>query len=247
MTGQPPRTQPPLVVTVDTAAVERAVARAPRVAYFWLRSYLGRVFGRHRKHWLRKKQVRFTRGGTSGRGIVVKGVNEGNVPPLDNEVSYVVEPRAERLGGVAVARAAIGKLRGEAITGNKILVVHEFGGDIRSRGWMAVPYKTRPHNIGRWRERNADKQLLTLPSKRGRDKLLVYEVQKKRARGRTRKGEAPKTRDKLRLRFVLTRLVRMKPKLGYYDAWDTLVQERDQLWAETATNLEKDLARGVDS
>lgn len=249
MTGIPSRQLDGISLRVDVADVQKAIRLVPRAAYFWLRAYMFQLAKEHRTQWLKNKGTRFGRVSNSGRGIIVSRVNEGQNPPRDNEVAYVVSPREERQPTVQAATDAIPQLRIDIFTGNKILPVHEFGIDISSAGWMAVPVKTRPGNIHRWRERNPGAVLITLPSKRGDDKRLVYEVTLRRARGRLRKdwiGPAP-VREKLRLRWVLTKTVDMKPTLKLYATWDNIQSAQDELWQRYADRMMEDIARGIET
>lgn len=234
-------------VKLETRSVEKAVKRIPRTSYFWLRAYMFAIAKEHRKQWLRNKGTKFGRVSKSGRGIIVSRVNEGQTPPRPNEVSYQVSPKEERQSTDSAARRAIGKLRADIFTGNKILPVHEFGIDIQSQGWMAVPIRTRPGNIQRWRERNPQKTLITLPSKKDPRTRTVYEVQIRRKRGRVSKDWVgpPPVRQKLRLRFILTREVKMNRTLKLYDNWDQLQSAQDDLWQRFADRLLQDLKNGV--
>lgn len=235
----------PVTLTIDAQPVQEMLQQAPRLTYFWLHAYLREIAKRHRLSWLRSKGTRFGRVSEGGRGIVVSRVNEGNVPPRDNEVSYQVTPKEQRQPTAAAAVEALRTLRADIFTGNKVLPVHEFGTDINSDSWMVVPYRTRPGDIHRWKARNPGVKLTTLPSKRD-NKLLVYEVQQRRRRGRLPrgwKGPAP-TFPKLRLRFVLTKHVDMKPTLRMYSSWDGLQGERDTVFSQFVTRLAQDLQRG---
>jgi hypothetical protein len=102
--------------------------------------------------------------------------------------------------------------------------------------------KTRPSSPARWRAKYPNKTLVALPSKRD-DKVLLYEKNRVRARGRPKKGEQPTFTERLRLRFVLTKKVDMKPTLKLYDTWQQLAGERDKVWAETADKMLQDFAK----
>lgn len=233
-----------LRLEVDTAGVERAMRTAPRVVYFWCRDFLGAVFGRHRQQWFRNKGTRFGRGSEDGKAIRVFGVNEGPDLPADNQVVYHVRPREQRMGSEAAAVDALQQLRAEAFTGNVVLPVHEFGRDIRTSQWMAVPIKTRPGSPGKWRERNPDKRLVLRPGRGGT--LLLYETKLVGRRGRPRKdAAAPRQTERLRLRFLLTRTVHMRPTLHMYDTWDQLTTYRAAAWKRAADRIEADLAKGA--
>ena len=167
----------------------------------------------------------------------------GRRPPREEDVVYRVQPREQRVGTVAEAVAGLRSMQAEAFAGSVVLRVHEFGEDVRSRnGFMAVPIKTRPKTPEKWQAKNPDKRLEFRPSKKFPGEGVLYEVTKTRGRGRPRKGEtASAVRERFRLRFVLKRVVDMKPTLGFYRTWDELSQQRDVLWRGAADRMEKQL------
>ncbi len=227
---------------IDTRAVRAIIAGLPKVAYFWTRDFLGRSFGQHRNTWLRSKSTRFGRGEDTGKGIKVPPVNEGSTGALrPNEVRYLVIPKDKRQETSAAASRGMDAMFAEVATDNTILPVHEFGTDIRSNKEMFVPVKTRPGSFGKWRAAHPNARLIVLPSKRD-DKRLIYEVRRgRRPRGRPPAGTPPPA-DRLRLRWVLTRFVEMKPTLRLYESWDSLADQRDRLWKETADKMIRDAA-----
>jgi len=223
--------------------VARAVEQAPRVAYKWLRDFLGASFGKHRKVWLQQKAVKFGRGKNKQHGIIVPQVNAGgDRAPKHNEVLYIVRPAARTMPTPAAARSAVRQLEASASTGNEVLGIHETGGILRAKGggWMAIPVRTKVKGgqatPERWRAAHPKKTLRMVPSKRA-DELLLYEWSP-RQDVVGRRGQ---------LRFVLVRQVKMLPKLRYYATWDALRSDRDAKWAQTAAHLEEDLASGVNS
>lgn len=239
MTGEPA-----IVFKINTKPVQVVLDGMPKAAYFWLRDYFGRSFIRHRAHWLSTKATSFGRGAD---GIRIGRLNEGSGPLDDKEVRYTVEPEERRMPTPAAAEKGLAALRAEVATGSIILPVHEFGTDIRTPDQMFVPtFKANQHhqrNIKKWIQKHPNSRLLFLPSKRD-DKTMVYEVTLKRKRGRTKAGEAPKTTERLKLRWVGTQGVDMKPTLRLYASWDEERVERDALFRETADRMIRDMARG---
>jgi hypothetical protein len=157
-------------------------------------------------------------------------------------VRYQVEPREKRQPTSAAAARALDNMRAAVETDNTILPVHEFGTDIRSQREMFVPVKTRPGAFGKWRAAHPGAKLLLLPSKRGAGTRLLYEVQRaRRGPGRPKK-DAPPAGERLRLRWILTRAVTMRPTLKLYESWDLLAGQRDALWRETADKMIRDAA-----
>lgn len=233
-----------LQVTIDLRQFEKQMREAPSVVYFRLRDFLGATFGKHRQQWLRQKGTRFGRGGAGGRGIRVFKINEGPTSVADNEVAYHIRPTEQRLPDPASARRGLSQLVAEAFTGNQILPVHEFGRDIRSSRFMAVPVKTRPKTPKAWLAANPDKRLVWRPSKTNPGTLVVYEVQRKRGRGRPRKGEPPRVQERLRLRFIWTRFVDMKPTLRMYETWDQLASYRGDRFRFAADAIVRDIEGG---
>lgn len=234
-----------LQVTVDVKSVERVISLSPKIAHFWLQGYLHRCFVLHRLDWLKKKGTQFGRRGSDGnsKAIRVYPVNEGPDSPREEDVVYRVQPREQKASTVAEAVAGLQSMKAEAFAGSVVLRVHEFGEDVRSRyGFMAVPIKTRPKTPQKWQEKNPDKRLEFRPSKKFPGEGVLYEVTKLRGRGRPKKGEtAPALREKLRLRFVLKRMVDMKPTLGMYRTWDELAAQRETLWRGAADRMAKQL------
>jgi len=243
-------------VKIDTRVLDDIAAKAPRVAYFWMRNFMGQSLGKHRQTWLRKKGIRFGRGKAGSRAIQVPQVNEGpaGVPP-DNFVTYRVVPRDVRFATPRAAREGLRKLFGEAQTGSIALRVHEFGETVRSDNLMAIPIRTRPGTPKAWRARYPKRALVTIKTKRGG--LILYERQRKRGgarvrKRRTKKGKIAKSQprtkvDVLRPRFLLLRVVKMKKTLQFYDTWEQLRSSRTAAFARTMTRMVRDIQSGVDT
>lgn len=236
-----------LSVRLDFTRFEQQMKFAPSVVYFRVRDYLGSVFGKHRQEWLRRKGTRFGRGGAGSRAIKVFGVNEGPGSPGPNQVVYAVRPKEQRQNNPAAAEAGLRAMVAEAFTGNIVLPVHEFGEDIRARRsrFMAIPVRTRPGTPAAWLRANPDKRLEYRPSKKNDGTAVLYEVQRKRKKGRPKKGEEGKFNEKLKLRFVLTRFVDMKPTLRMYATWQDLDSYRATRFARTADAVVRDIEKGV--
>lgn len=218
---------PTATVRVRVEDVAQVLEQAPKIGYFRIRDYLGRCFGRFRVDWLREKGTRFGRG---GQGIKVSQLNEtARKDPLPKEVLFRVQPEAKRMPTPQAAASALNLLVAEVGTGNEVLQVHQFGGNIsaKSRRGMFVPVRTRPGDFKLWRAKNPGKALLFLPSKRD-DKTLVYE-------------KVGKRRPRLRLRFLVAKGVTMKRTLRLYEAWDETEGLREAFWAQAATAMERDL------
>lgn len=232
-----------LRVTIDTTVFEQQMRFAPTVVYYRVRRFLMAAFGKHRQQWLREKGTKFGRG-SDPRSIRVFRVNEGPSSPGPNQVVYHVRPGAERINNPSAAEAGLRAMVGEAFTDNEILPVHEFGRDIRTSRLMAIPVKTRPGNVQDWKRANPDKRLEFRPSKKHPGEGVLYEVMRKRKRGRPKKGEAPTFTEKLRLRFILTRFVRMQPKLRMYESWERLAGYRQKAFSITADGIVGDIKAG---
>jgi hypothetical protein len=124
---------------------------------------------------------------------------------------------------------------------------------------MVIPVnRTQPKSLADWRARNPGKGLLFLPSKRD-GKTLVYEkTHKGRVRVLGRKLQvrvagrlapspnaagAGRQVGKLKLRWILTRFVRMRPTLRLFESWQALAGERDKQWQTAADRMIRDLVR----
>lgn len=245
--------QQTLRVTIDIDKVAKVIARAPKIAHFWLQGFLHRSFVLHRLEWLKRKGARFGRGGTDGnKAIKVHKINEGPDAPKEEDVIYRVMPKVQKAKTVAEAVQGISTMSAEAFAGSIVLRVHEFGEDIRTPGFMAIPIKTRPKTPKKWLEANPGKKLEYRPSKKMGPHMpgaggegVLYEVSKVRGRGRPKKnGDLPALREKLRLRFVLKRFVEMDKTLHMYDTWDGLKSARDQLWRGAADKMHQQLQTG---
>lgn len=244
-------TVPPLSVTVDARVVSMVVARAPKVAHYWMHGFLEKSLRDHRVAWLRTKGPKFGRRGKDGnsKAIKVHRINEGPDSPRDDDVIYNVSPPQQKATSVAQAVAGLRTMGAEAFAGSTVLRVHEFGEDIRTRGkLMAVSVaKSRPKSPKAWQARYPGKKLVFRPSKRTPGEGLIYEVTatRPRGRGRPRKGASiPELREKLKLRWVLKRFVDMKPTLNFYGMWDQLRSQREQLWRGAAQRMETQLQKG---
>lgn len=244
-----------LVVSVSSQGLEDALRQMPKAAYFWWRQFLFDTTVEFRKDWLRKRGTKFGRG-RDGSMRVLRVNDSQAVGPRD--IAFHVRPADRRATSGPQAQALIGQLQAEVFTGNVVMAVHEFGRDIQSNELMAIPIKTRPGRIAAWRARNAGASLLFLPSKRGTGEVLVYEKQHRgrfralSARTQSRLGigrplapvrvQAPAGNwQKLRLRWVLTKKVDMKPTLRLYATWDANGNARAALWRKAADGLAKDL------
>lgn len=238
-----------LRVTIDTAVVQQVFERAPKIVHYWLQGFLSRAFQQHRSAWLKKKGSKFGRGGT---GIKVHQLNQGPAAPGPKDVVYNVEPKEQRAATPQAARQGLAKMRAEAFAGSIALRVHEFGEDIRTAQFMAIPVKTRPGTPRAWLAQNPSKRLEYRPSKKHPGEAVLYEVTRKRLRGRgTRSFVGPGLagpglvgQERLRLRFLLKRFVDMQPTLHMYNTWDELRAQRDQLWQGAADRMASQLQRG---
>tara|TARA_R110002073_G_scaffold326370_1_gene506157 strand:+ start:9558 stop:10337 length:780 start_codon:yes stop_codon:yes gene_type:complete len=238
-----------LSVTIDARVVAKVIARAPKIAHFWLHGFLRKSLLDHRIAWLKSKGPKFGRRGKDGqsRAIKVHRINEGPNTPREDDVIYRMMPKSQRVGSVKEALAGLNQMSAEAFAGSRILRVHEEGEDIRSKDLMAIPVKTRPGTPKKWLAKNPNKKLELRPSKKRKGEAVLYEVTKKRSRGRgrPRKGAPlPVLREKLRLRFILTRSVDMEPTLNFYGMWGQLRSQRDQLWRGAAERMERQLQKG---
>ena len=244
--------QQTLRVTIDAKRVAEVIAKAPKVAHYWLQGFLFLAFIRHRTTWLQLKGSRFGRGGKDGnKAIKVHRINEGPNAPKEEDVIYRVSPKNQRASTIAQAVQGLQQMSAEAFAGSIALRVHEFGEDIRTRGFMAVPIKTRPKTPKKWLLANPGKELVYRPSKKEGPRMpgqsreaLLYEVTKVRGRGRPKKGAPPTLREKLRLRFILTRFVEMDRTLHMYDTWDDLTSARDQMFRDAANKMHAQLQAG---
>jgi hypothetical protein len=237
-----------LKVKLDFGAVADVIAKAPKIAHFWLQGFLHRSFVLHRLEWFKRKTTQFGRGGGGGKGIRVSPVNQGPASPTEQDVVYRVTPKQQKAASVTAAIQGLEQMSGEAFAGSQVLKVHEFGEDVHAgkrRRFLAVPIKTRPGNPAAWLQKYPGKKLELRPSKKHPGEGVLYEVTKVRGRGRPKKGQdLPALREKLRLRFVLKRVVDMKPTLHFYDTWDQLQEQRDQLLRGAADRMHKQLQEG---
>lgn len=229
---------------IDVNQVRYVIAGMPKVAYFWIRDFLGRSLVQHRVKWLGTKTTQFGRAGS--KSIRVGRVNEGSGALEPNEVRYTVEPDARKMLTSVQAAKGLDVMRAEIGTGNNVLPVHEFGTDLRnSRGMLLPTFKTNQHQPGdfkKWREKNPTKTLLFLPSKRD-NKQLIYEVVTKRKRTPPGHVGPPLVDVKLKLRWLVAKFVDMKPTLRLYDSWEDLKSERDSLWRDAADKMFRDLQK----
>jgi hypothetical protein len=250
VTGQPPVTSvgsdQALKVTVNLGDVAKVLHQAPRIAHFWLHGFLHRSFVLHRLSWLRRKGSRFGRGSTDAgnKAVKVHEVNRGPSVPAEQDVVYRVTPAEQKAATTAAAVQGLQQMGAEAFAGSLVLKVHEFGEDIRTPGLMAVPVKTRPKSPRRWLEKYPGKRLEFRPSTKRPGEGLLFEVTRSRGRGRPRRdGTAPPLRERLRLRFILTRAVEMDPTLHMYGTWDALQGQRAKLWSGAASKMHEQLQR----
>lgn len=235
----------PVQLRIETSGLESAFHQAPSVVYFWLRRFVVGSFIKHRTAWLRAKGIKFGRASEGSRAVRVSRVGEGPANPAPNDVVYRV-PSAERVAPDAAA-AALEGMKSEIFTGSTVLRVHEFGEDIRTRGWMAIAIKTRPKSMRAWIASHPNASLKFVKSDRDRDVIMVYERQFKRPRGRPREDAvnfplAPKARG--RLRFVLRKFVEMDATLRFYANWDGTGSDRRTLMSYTADKILSDVAKG---
>lgn len=231
-------------LTVDFRRVARLLTAMPKSSYYWLRVFFFDVLFQHRMRWLQAKGTKFGRG---KGGIQVGQINDHKAPGGPLSVNYRVRPEERKAASAADATAKLERLTAEVFTGNTVLPVHEFGEDVRSARFMAIAIKTRPSTPARWMAKYPQKKLVLRPSKKDPNQSLLYELERVRGRGRPRKdGTGNTVLERLRLRFLLTKFVDMKPTLKMYETWDQLARQRDQKWSEIATRMEADMAAGGD-
>lgn len=228
--------------TIDIDQVARVLAEAPKIAHYWLHGFFFDSFLSHRIEWLRRKKTTFGRGSDdpNNKATKVWKINEGPETPRDQDVIYRVRPTNRRAASVEEARRGLQEMSAEASAGGVVLPVHEFGEDIHNKGkLLAVPIKTRPKTPEKWRQKFPDKRLEWRPSKKFPGEGVLYEISKVRnRRGRPRKGETmPQLKEKLRLRFVLKRMLDMHPTLRMYATWDELRQRRDAYWTGAVNKM----------
>lgn len=229
---------------IDTKGLEEAFRRAPSSSYYWLRGFMGGELLRHRNTWLRGKGTKFGRGAD---GVKVHRLNEGPAAPADKDVIYRVLPKDKRIREPVSAGRALNLLEASAFAGSVVLRVHQHGEKVAARpdGWMALPIRTRPGSPGAWRARNPGKVLISRPSRRDPNRLLLLERSRVAGRGRPRAGQRRRRTERLRLRFMLVKSVQNRPTLKFYETWDALRAARDAEWSKIADRLVKDIARGV--
>jgi len=238
-----------LQFTIDVGDVHLVLSGAPKIAYFWLHGFFFDAFLRHRLTWLRRKKTSFGRGSDdpNNKATKVWKINEGPESPRDQDVIYRVRPENRRAATVQEAKKGLREMSAEASAGGVVLPVHEFGEDIFAKGkLLAVPIKTRPKTVEKWRRQFPNKRLEWRPSKKYPGEGVLYEITKVRGRrGRPKKGETlPKLREKLRLRFVLKRMLDMHPTLRMYATWDELASSRDASWRRAVDKMHKQLQAG---
>jgi hypothetical protein len=210
--------------------VQEVFKNAPRSAYRHLREYLYQVWSDHRKQWRNIRAVKFT---PKGRGVKVYKVGESG-PTYRRTVHYDL-PKDRRARSLS---DAIKKLQNfspsEIRTGSDVLEHHQDGGTVSSRGKrMPIPIRTRPADPREWRAQYPNKRLRFLKGRNGNG--LVFEETRPARRGRPAK---------LRLRWVLSRKVRNKPKLRFYETWTQLARIRDRKWALAAEKMITDMETG---
>lgn len=238
-----------LQFSIDLGDVQLVLEGAPKIAHFWLHGFFFDSFLAHRLTWLRSKKTSFGRGSDdpTNKATKVWEINKGPETPRDQDVIYRVRPENRRAATVQEARQGLADMSAEASAGGVVLPVHEFGTDIFAKEkLLAVPIKTRPKTVKKWRERFPNKRLVWRPSKKHPGEGVLYEVSKVRGRrGRPRKGETmPKLREKLRLRFVLKRMLDMHPTLRLYATWDGLAGRRDAYWRTAVSKMHAQLQKG---
>lgn len=235
-------------VDIDTTAAELSIQAAPKVSYFRLRDYFFKMLIRHRAYWLSTKSSGFGRGdGDAGDPIGVSRVQSERESSKPNEVLYVFQPAQKRAGTAREAELLLNRMSANISTGNVVLPVHEFGTDITSSKYMALPVRTRLGKRGRglkvtpenWRKANPDK---TLTLRKGRaGKLFLYEVVPVYSRANKRRGITKEhVQDRLKMRFVLTKRVEMDPTLRFYESWDSLEGYREREWGVALNKIQQD-------
>lgn len=253
-------------VTVTLDFDERAIARlesgfavGPSATYFWMRDFFFRTAVAHRVGWLRRKGVRFGRRDVS---IKVPRVNEAGNTPDSNVVVYRVLPQARRIRGIGPARQGLRELLLSIHTRSDVLRSHEFGAKIRPRRGTRLAIPIAPTEGGRrtrfspreFRARHPKAVLIARRSRKG-GAIILFERVRKRAGVRTRMRRTktgkltrsqPKTKvDRLIPRWALITTQTIRPRLRFYDTWDSNRGDRDRAFSRAADRLLKDLARGI--
>lgn len=137
---------------------------------------------------------------------------------------YEIEPQ-QAASNPAAASGALSKLRFEAFLTSRILAQFEKGATLRTTRFMAVPVDKSVESFREWRARNAGRSLI--PIRKG-EKVLLFERMA---------GRKPRTIQDLRLRFVLTRTVRLPAGLRFLETWDDLRSLRDRHFSSACDRL----------
>jgi len=249
---------------IDEEAFARGMREAPAMTYFWLRNYLGSMYGKHRKNWMRQRGVSF---GSKAKGIVVGRVNQ-DVPEDFRHVVYKVHPANEKIKTGAFRPGAKGKIKelaGDAYAHSEALKLHQEGGTIRpKRGRrLAIPIATRGKKGKTTKLRRSPSQfrktmkksseLVTVRRPSGA-LFLVERVRRRTGRrswgfAKTKSGKISRSqkktwRDTLIPRWILAPSATLPAELNFYDAWDAMKGDRDKALAKAANRILKDLARG---
>lgn len=211
-----------ITLKIDTKPVENLLQIVPNRVLAAVGSYAFRSFLEHRVGWLKRKGNRFGRG---GRGIKVSRIESTKPNSVaKREVIYYVPPKAQPRTQTEASKL-LQAFQARIYTGSFILEMHQTGKDVTTSRWMALPIKvTRGATTPRaFRSKFPRRQLVGFPSKRHPGEIVL----RSRHRAKERGGKPVWI-----TRFRLTKSVKFRPTLLFYETWQQQEQLRARLWTE---------------
>lgn len=206
-------------VTIQDAALRKALSRASDDAYKYLYSAARRSVSRYRAHFL---------AGRYTRGVKLRGGKEG----IKRFFRWEAKPNNEQTGRLEDIRVRF-------YTNSIVAHVHEHGAFIRPRRKrsLAIPTGFALTKNGRVKKdfrspakaKSKGYKLHFIPSAESRRRAYLA-IDRSDMRGRNGSPD----RDRLEVVFVLVGQVSFEPQLGFYDGWDKFQRsgEVDRRFAE---------------
>lgn len=222
-----------ITLTIDTKPVENLLQIVPNKVLAAVGRYAFSSLLEHRLKWLAKKGPRFGRG---GRGIKVSRIE--SIKPnsvAKKEVVYYVPPKAQPRTQTEALKM-LQQFEARIYTGSLVLAIHQQGLDLTTTRWMAIPIKV-PRTASTpkaWRAKYPKRKLREFPSRRHPGELVLRTRSKPK-----RAGDKPVWVT----RFRLTKNVKFRPTLQFYETWDQLAPFRDKLWVERVNQIYRDLIK----
>lgn len=224
---------------VDDSEVQFLFAAAPRATFKWMRDWMGRIFGSHRREWLERTAVRV---GVSGGANFDRSGFYGGLFGRARSFRYVIEPSQQAIPD----HPDLSQIRASVFTDSRAALGLELGGtwrNVHGKRFLAIPLKRARNSLGKKKRpyqtpetaRAAGKTFFSFRAKRT-GKLYLAEL--------IAKGAGKNKRFAFKPTYLLVREVHQKPVLRFLQTWKELEAGRMQRLEEAKQKILQEVKKG---